>query len=359
MISKLFTLLGIAILPQLASAGPCNNNCGRQVIGTAVRDPPSWDLRSSLCADFVTTYVTVTSGPEPSAELQLPTVIDGRNVHGPRQVTPTPVITGKKPDYASACSDVAAYWSACQCFDGVKPTTITVTAPAVAATTPTSSASQPSCTKGIEFAHHVIEPTSTLCTNVLSNQNLRAKAYDLGSLLQGRVPSGVGLSQNLYYEQLNGNAPINYAGLRGPEGSTLECNILVHRGYIKVKVPGIYEFFFGGVQDVVLIWFGDKARSGGFRAGNSDFGGRDKDIKWPDQSFYLNVEDASEYIPFRVYWSNGEGAGAFGIQGFPAAWGDWPDEDPELPEFYSNCSGDRSPAPAWLPWESEDYSGGA
>ncbi|KAK2033592.1 hypothetical protein LX32DRAFT_704307 [Colletotrichum zoysiae] len=354
---KLFALLNFALFLGIAFAAVCNNNCGRQVVGTAIREPPSLASRSSLCASLLTTYVTLEATSEPSV-LPLPSaVIDRRNVHGPRQVTPTPIITGTKPEYASACTDVAAYWSACQCFDGVKPTTITVTAPTVIAPTPTSPVSKPSCTKGVEFAHHVIEPNSTLCTNALANRHHRATNYDLGGLLQSRVPSGVGIRQSFYFQQDNGDIPMRYDGYQGPAGSTLRCNILMYRGYVKFTAAGIYEFYFGEAQDVVMIWFGNKAKSGGFRARNADFGGREADIVWPNQSYYLTVEDAAEYIPFRVYWSNGAGGGGFGIQAFPVAWGDYGDEDPELPEFYSSCSGPDSPAPAWLPWESEDYSG--
>ncbi|KAK2006280.1 hypothetical protein LZ32DRAFT_663764 [Colletotrichum eremochloae] len=358
MTPKWFALLNFTILPGLASAAACNNNCGRQVIGTAIREPPSLASRSSLCADFMTTYVTLAASSEPSAPLQPSAVIDGRNVHGPRQATPAPAVTGTKPSYASACTDAAAYWSACQCFDGIKPTTITLIAPTVIATPSTSVVPQPSCTKGVEFAHYVLEPTSTLCTDVLAYPDLPADEYNLKSLLQSRVPSGVGITQNLYFQQDNGNRPISYAGYRGPTGSTLRCNILMHRGYIKAEAAGLYEIFFGPTRDVVMIWFGNKAKSGGFRAGNFDFGGTESDIVRPNDSYLLEIEDAAEYVPFRVYWSNGVGNGAFSIQAFGAFFGEWPDGYPEPPEFYTSCSGPESPAPSWLAWGSEDYSGG-
>ncbi|KAK2056964.1 hypothetical protein LY76DRAFT_594624 [Colletotrichum caudatum] len=356
---KLFALLlNFALFLGITFAAVCNNNCGRQVVGTAIRQPPSLASRSSLCASFLTTYVTREATPEPSVQPLPSEVVDRRNVHGPRQAAPTPVnITGTKPDYASACTDVAAYWSACQCFDGLKPTTITVTAPTAIATTATSVAPEPSCTKGVEFAHHVIEPNSTLCTNVLANRHQRATNYDLRSLLQSRVPSGVGITQSVHFQQANGDVPMTYEGYQGPAGSTLRCNILEYRGYVKVTAAGIYEVYFGEPQGVVMVWFGNKAKSGGFRARNSDFSGRGADIVWPNQSYYLDVKDAAEYIPFRVYWSIGAGGGGFDVSAFPVAWGNYGDGNPEMPEFYSSCSGPDSPAPAWLAWESEDYSG--
>lgn len=48
-------------LSGLTSAAICNNDCGRQVAGTA-RKEPSLASRSSQCGAFVTTYVTVVAG---------------------------------------------------------------------------------------------------------------------------------------------------------------------------------------------------------------------------------------------------------------------------------------------------------
>ncbi|WYZ44915.1 hypothetical protein EsH8_VIII_000231 [Colletotrichum jinshuiense] len=70
------------------------------------------------------------SDPTPSLNI--------RNVHGPRQATPAPTITGAVPAYASSCPDVTAYWSACQCFSGIVATTVTVTASTPPATSSTT-----------------------------------------------------------------------------------------------------------------------------------------------------------------------------------------------------------------------------
>lgn len=54
---KFSSLFNVAlVLPGLPSAAICNNNCGRQVAGTAIKDL-SFDSRSSLCVAFVTPIV--------------------------------------------------------------------------------------------------------------------------------------------------------------------------------------------------------------------------------------------------------------------------------------------------------------
>ncbi|KAF5516960.1 hypothetical protein CGCS363_v001888 [Colletotrichum siamense] len=150
---KSYTALSVALLvPGLASAAICNNNCGRAVAGTARKDPP-FASRSSLCAAFVTAAV------QP---------IIGRNVHVRRQDAPEPVITGIKPAYASSCPDVTAYWSACQCIEGIPATAITVSG---TRTTPVTSASvttilSPSTTVSAEES---IVPSSSESSTISDN----------------------------------------------------------------------------------------------------------------------------------------------------------------------------------------------
>jgi len=43
----------------LVAANACNNNCGRQVIGTA-RESPAYSERLSMCSAFLKTTATVT-----------------------------------------------------------------------------------------------------------------------------------------------------------------------------------------------------------------------------------------------------------------------------------------------------------
>ncbi|KAK1841985.1 cell surface glycoprotein [Colletotrichum chrysophilum] len=343
------TLSIFLFLSRVASAAICNNNCGRQVAGTG-RNDPSLASRSSLCAAFVSTYATVPAIPQPTVTLSVPSPVQKRNVHGPRQETPTPRVLGTKPAYASSCPDVAAYWSACQCFDGIKPTTIPVTAP----TSVASSTASASCTPGAEFALHVIEERSTLCRNTLQNADVRANTYNLKNLVQGRVPVGIGHSEVPRYSQNDENQPINYRGVQGSAGSTIKCNILVHRGYLKASLSGSYEFIVGEADDVVMVWLGDKAKSG-FNANNADITVQKGFRSYPYSEF-IYFETVEEYIPFRIFWSNGRGGGAFSSGVYPdyTLGLDLPEgtviEDPKL---YASCSGDASPAPAWPAWQDE------
>ncbi|KAK1972911.1 hypothetical protein LY78DRAFT_688039 [Colletotrichum sublineola] len=102
-------ILVSGLSPVLAAI--CNNNCGRAVAGARRANPP-FASRSSLCAEFVTTYITL----DPLASTTTATL----------SATPAPTITGTKPAWACACPDVTAYWSACQCFEGITATTVTI-----------------------------------------------------------------------------------------------------------------------------------------------------------------------------------------------------------------------------------------
>ncbi|KAF4938817.1 hypothetical protein CGCF245_v004134 [Colletotrichum fructicola] len=361
-ISTFLTIFSVA--PALVLAASCNNNCGRQVAGAGRRDPPL-STRSSLCSEFVTTYVTVARGPPTDTPQS-------------REEPSVPIVTGIKPTYASACPDPIAYWSACQCFTGIKATTITKVAGAETTTSsiassqiistplvtrtasPTSNSSSPSCTIGAEFALHIIEEESDLCQNMLQDPYFEPPNYDIKGLLQDRRPVGVGIERYPDYYQRDDSVPINYGGVEGPPGSSMRCNILVHRGYIKATLPGAYEFLVTEPprEDVMFVWFGDKAKSGAFNASNADIV-VPNDNGWPYR-FFVYFRDASEFISFRMFWSHGKGTpGSFSVGVFPTyPVGLDEDVEPENPVFYSNCSGSNSPAPAWPSWESEDYSGG-
>ncbi|EQB43867.1 hypothetical protein CGLO_17426 [Colletotrichum gloeosporioides Cg-14] len=294
-----------------------------------------------------------------------------------REEPPVPIVTGTKPVYASACPDATAYWSACQCFTGIKATTITIVAGAETTTsiipssqiistplvtttaTPTSNSPSPSCTIGAEFALHIIEEESDLCQNMLLDPYFEPENYDIEGLLQGRRPWGVGIKRYIDYYQPDENLPISYGGVYGPPRSSLRCNTLVHRGYIKATLPGAYEFLINQPPpgDVLFAWFGDKAKSGSFSVSNADIIVPNNN-GWPYR-YFVYFRDASEYIPFRLFWSHGRGRSEVLVGVFPAyTIGLDKDVQPQNPIFYSNCSGSNSPAPAWPSWESEDYSGG-
>ncbi|KAF3806319.1 hypothetical protein GCG54_00006081 [Colletotrichum gloeosporioides] len=362
-------------LPSLTAASICNNNCGRQVVGTARKDP-SLSSRSSLCAAFVTTTVTE-AGAAPSAAK--------RNVHGPRQAF-APVITGTKPAYASSCPDVTAYWSACQCFEGVKATTITVVGPGpsstssvspsstisdspvsptpeppsptfTSTTTTSSSASTPTCTPGLEYALYSIDRNSDLCQNYINVQGNSPRNFNLNRLIGGRTPVLTGVTQSIGFSN-NGDealAPLRLYGTQGPAGTTSTCSIVQHRGYINVT-PGVYTVFANQPDDDLLLWFGNNAKSGSFAAGNSDVYGL-----WasPEQSKLVDtfVFTESAYIPFRVYWDNRGGPGDLKLE-VKNSTGDviLGFNTQQSQNVVYKCAG--GDAPAFPAWQDEAVAGG-
>ncbi|KAJ3955693.1 hypothetical protein N0V92_007775 [Colletotrichum tropicale] len=369
-------LLQIALaLPSLTAASICNNNCGRQVVGTARKDP-SLSSRSSLCASFVTTTVTE-AGAAPSAAK--------RNVHGSRQAS-APVITGTKPAYASSCPDVTAYWSACQCFEGVKATTITVVSsgpsstssaspsstisdspasstpeppsPTFSSTTTTSSsASTSTCTPGLEYALYSVDFNSDLCQNYIRNRNNSPRNFDLNRLIGGRTPVLTGVTPSIGFSHDWDEAfrPLRLYGTQGPVGTTSTCGIVQHRGYINVT-PGVYTVFANEPDDDLLLWFGNNAKSGSFAAGNSDVYGLYAE---PGQSRLVDtfVFTESAYIPFRVYWDNRNGPGGLRLE-VKNSTGDviLGFNTQQSQDVVYKCSG--GDAPAFPAWEEETVAGG-
>ncbi|KAL0942736.1 uncharacterized protein CTRU02_200622 [Colletotrichum truncatum] len=382
---KSLTLLNLVLLlPELVSAAICNNNCGRQVAGTARQSPP-FASRSSWCAEFVTTYVGDASEPEPTFTVAAAAEERKRYARVRRQGSLDPVITGTKPAYATSCPDVTAYWSACQCIDGITATTISggsqptsVSSASDASTTTSedstsitlepsstietsststsSTASPPTCTPGLEFAIYVISPSSSLCSGVLYSS--QSQNMDLKALLEGRFPDATGLTPgfgnvSLFRTGDQASLPIEHYGVQGPEDSTFECNVVDHRGYIEVTTPGNYTVISQGNDDVVLVWVGDDAESGAVSASNSDIASRCCSTVPVLHSFTVEPFDGpSQYIPYRILYGNAGGPGEFGVRVVSDAGSSQNTTEPLL---VASCTGEGDPAPAFLPWEDEIF----
>ncbi|KAJ0312902.1 hypothetical protein COL922a_013859, partial [Colletotrichum nupharicola] len=117
---------------------------------------------------------------------------------------------------------------------------------------------------------------------------------------------------------------------------------------------GSYEFIVGEADDVVMVWLGDKAKSG-FNANNADITVQKGFRSYPYSEF-IYFETVEEYIPFRIFWSNGRGGGAFSSGVYPDyTLGLDLTEGTVIEEskLYSSCSGDASPVPAWPAWQDE------
>ncbi|KAI8177825.1 hypothetical protein K4K54_013285 [Colletotrichum sp. SAR 10_86] len=339
-------LLQIALaLPSLTAASICNNNCGRQVVGTARKDP-SLSSRSSLCAAFVTATVTE-AGAAPSAAK--------RNVHGPRQAS-APVITGTKPAYASSCPDVTAYCREAWAFvDLVCVSQLDhLGQPGFLY----SGAAEPD----FQLDHdHLFQRQHTHVhpgpRNYIRNRNNSPRNFDLNRLIGGRTPVLTGVTPSIGFSHDWDEAfrPLRLYGTQGPAGTTSTCGIVQHRGYINVT-PGVYTVFANEPDDDLLLWFGNNAKSGSFTAGNSDVYGLYAE---PGQSRLVDtfVFTESAYIPFRVYWDNRNGPGGLRLE-VKNSTGDviLGFNTQQSQDVVYKCSG--GDAPAFPAWEEETVAGG-
>lgn len=85
-----------------------------------------------------------------------------------------------------------------------------------------------------------------------------------------------------------------------------------HTGYFHPNKVGTYTFNLPGDQldDVVYTWIGDPARSG-YNNGNAYY---IADYYAPtSRSFTYDVQNAGDYIPFRLSWVNAQQGGGFGF----------------------------------------------
>ncbi|KAJ6440730.1 Ca2+-modulated nonselective cation channel polycystin protein [Purpureocillium lavendulum] len=281
-------------LSGLAAAAICNNNCGRQVAGTAAGKVPL-ETRRAMCSSFLATTTTVT----PPVATQTPPVVYNRNVHN--RAASSPTVTGEQPAYATMCANNVEYWSACQCF-GISPTTITVTAP-----TPITTLAAPTCTQGVEYALWMFEEGSDKADELyVAYQNF--PVLNRNSLVSGVPPAQSGVVARVGFPQWwdYGN-PLRFDGVSGPAGSSMPYNVLEHRGYLVPSQAGAYAFQFSMVDDVAAVWIGEHAQSD-ISTRYSVLNGTLGDYNPPKRYAYNVAEaDLGKPVPFRVFWGNGPG----------------------------------------------------
>lgn len=201
----------------------------------------------------------------------------------------------------------------------------------------------------------MIPPTSNLCTQVLRNKSIAPQSYNLNSLLAGRTPASVGVTPQIGVNSPNDSGPLSVYGSQGPAGSTSRCNIVNHRGYIKPTGAGLFYVIVNGQpDDIIHVWVGPNALSGSYRAGNSQAYGQYNQPTRSSLTYPFFVTDPTEYIPLRVYWSNGDGAGRFNMevrnQAGQVILGPGSSASQQI---IAGCSGSNSPVPAWPAWQSE------
>ncbi|KEY74465.1 hypothetical protein S7711_04501 [Stachybotrys chartarum IBT 7711] len=328
---------GLAIF---ASAGPCNNNCGRQVIGTSNKNP-ALPERQALCSQFLTATTTVTPA---AATVTAPVVLNRRNVHGPR--APEASATGEKPAYATSCPDVTAYYNACQCF-GIVPTTVTVTAAAATETLPAAT-----CTQGLEFAIYAVPADSLRASNLQRAYDIDQLSIDFDLQFGGVEPDVTGVTPYAGFQQSqNWQSPISIYGKAGPAGTAMGRSIINHRGYLVPSTLGSYTVYLDSADDALYAWVGDNALSNWFP--NNSQANR----FFPTGGVYafsFQVTEINKPIPLRFVWVNEGGPGAFQFRLIdPTGKLLLGPATPKGPQIIASCSGNDLPVPAWPSWEQE------
>ncbi|KAM0273210.1 hypothetical protein ACHAQH_008401 [Verticillium albo-atrum] len=337
------SFIAVAGLVGLAVAGPCNNNCGRQVIGTA-RKSPTLEDRQSMCKAFLTSTTTVT----PETATITAAVVYNRNVHGARAEPPTPA--GEKPAYASSCADVTAYWNACQCFEGVVPTTVTVTA-----ATPTATVAGPVCTQGLEYAIYTPEYDDPLIQR-LAIEEQHIFTPDIANLIEGVVPDFTGVTPKIgpvYGDwQLPLVAPAYGPDVVGGPMTQMSRTIIDHRGYINPATTGDYKITIPYIDNSVFVWVGNDALTGFTR--EKSVLSRQEEEYFVDRTYTVTVTDTSAPIPFRLLWINYGGPGSVVSYVFDPFGNEIAGPNAEKnPQVISSCSGAGAVVGAWAAWEDE------
>ncbi|KAH7304703.1 hypothetical protein B0I35DRAFT_494669 [Stachybotrys elegans] len=331
-----------ALLAGLAAAGPCNNNCGRAVFGTA-RASPALAERSALCAEFVKTTSTVT----------LPAVTEtavlyNRNVHARADA----VITGHVPAYASACANVEAYWNACQCFSDVKATTTTVTAPAPVETLSAT------CAQGIEYGIYGVDGDSRRSNLAGAANGLGHGSVDLHLQFSGRTPDVSGVSPTigtiLQFTDPD-NVPVSLYGTHGPAGSTMGFGVVNHRGYLIPSKIGDYTIYLDTSDNAFYAWVGESAISS-WSFSNAAISRFWPPVEGESYSHVISVTEDTINIPvaLRFVWMNYGGPGALSARIVdPEGVVILGEDSTKNHQIVAHCSGAASPVPQWAEWANE------
>lgn len=128
---------------------------------------------------------------------------------------------------------------------------------------------------------------------------------------------------------------------------------VIHRGYLYAPETGSFEFSMPAVDDITLLWVGEKAYSGWVRENANvvqPYVANGRDTK----TFRVFLTQG-EYVPIRIVWGNGQTDAKFdftikGPNGDPVLSSDT-GESPYLVQF--GCGADEQKAPKFAPWSQE------
>ncbi|KAI9147566.1 putative cell agglutination protein pfl4 [Paramyrothecium foliicola] len=352
----------LACLAGIAFADICQNNCGRAVAGTA-RANPDLGARLSLCSSFIAAATTIT----PTVSTVTKRTTSNAYSKTTEDSSPTKIssiVTGDKPEYASACVDISEYWSACQCFSEIVGPSIAVTTVSATTTVTTQSATtnilEASCTQGVEYAIYALDADSARFRNLVEALDNGHDQVDFGLQFGGIEPNVTGVTGSLgaivQWED-DWLAAVNIYGNTGPANSEMSRSIIDHRGYFLPTVAGLYTIWLETADNALYAWIGDRAISGWSPTNPSI------SRFWPpDESdpytYYFDVTKANtgKPIPFRFLWLNYGGPGAFSARVIdPLGSVILGPQSRKNSLVVTHCSGDENFPPSWASWAEEIY----
>ncbi|RSL50756.1 hypothetical protein CEP53_008688 [Fusarium sp. AF-6] len=180
----------------------------------------------------------------------------------------------------------------------------------------TTTSETPPCTPGLEWAFYNFEQGTDGTTEpgripyhpTERTTTWSEQTFQIGTSLSGQSPGLTGTTTTVGIPVQNQDFTV-YGTNTGTDSL---YNIVQHIGYFHPNKAGTYTFNLPGdeLDDVVYTWFGDSARSG-YNNGNAYY---IADYYAPTaRSFTYEVQNAGDYIPFRLAWVNAQGGGGFGF----------------------------------------------
>ncbi|RSL48861.1 hypothetical protein CEP54_012698 [Fusarium duplospermum] len=183
--------------------------------------------------------------------------------------------------------------------------------------TPSTTTSEtPPCTPGLQWAFYNFEQGTDGTTEpgripyhpTERTTTWSEQTFQIGTSLSGQSPGLTGTTTTVGIPSQN-EAFTVYGTDTGTDAM---YNIVQHIGYFHPNRAGTYTFNLPDreLDDVVYTWLGDSARSG-YNNGNAYY---IADYYAPTaRSFTYDVQNAGDYIPFRLSWVNAQDGGGFGF----------------------------------------------
>ncbi|KAJ3468027.1 hypothetical protein MRS44_002092 [Fusarium solani] len=180
----------------------------------------------------------------------------------------------------------------------------------------TTTSETPPCTPGLEWAFYNFEQAPDGETNpghipyhpTEQTTTWSQQTFQIGTSLSGQSPGSRGTATTVGIPSQDQTFTVYGTDT----GTNAQYNIVQHIGYFHPNKVGTYTFNLPGDQldDVVYTWIGDPARSG-YNNGNAYY---IADYYAPtSRSFTFDVQNAGDYIPFRLSWVNAQQGGGFGF----------------------------------------------